>query len=142
MQKFHDLLGCHAIGINSSFNSFLSDLRFSNLICQAKSLIWMIVSGSSATWLVSSRLINIIKIYTTNTRLITRKYSITRIFIKIDHIIICVQSNKKFFNHFTLATTQSGTNFNAARQSSTASSHICWVHIDQKNILLKKDLHK
>ena len=38
MQKFYHLLGCHVIRINSSFNSFLSDLRFSNLICQVKRL--------------------------------------------------------------------------------------------------------
>ena len=37
-QKLHHLLGCHATGINSSF-IFLRALRFSNLICQAKSLI-------------------------------------------------------------------------------------------------------
>ena len=29
-QKFHHLLGWHATGINSSFNSFLSDFRFSD----------------------------------------------------------------------------------------------------------------
>ena len=34
----HHLLGCPPTGINSSFNSFLSALRFSNLICQTKSL--------------------------------------------------------------------------------------------------------
>ena len=34
----HHLLRCHATGINSSFNSFLSALRFSKLICQAKKL--------------------------------------------------------------------------------------------------------
>ena len=34
--KNSTILGCHAIGINSS--------RFSNFICQAKSLIWIIVS--------------------------------------------------------------------------------------------------
>ena len=38
MQKFHHLLECHATSINSLFNSFLSALSFSNLICQAKSL--------------------------------------------------------------------------------------------------------
>ena len=35
-QEFHPLLGCHVIGINSSFNSFLCALRFSNLTRQAK----------------------------------------------------------------------------------------------------------
>ena len=54
-QQSHHLLGCHAIGINFSFNYFLSVLPFSNLICPAKSLI--IVSGSSSSWLVSPRLV-------------------------------------------------------------------------------------
>ena len=39
MQQFHHLLRNHATSINSSFNSFLSALLFSSLICQAKSLI-------------------------------------------------------------------------------------------------------
>ena len=39
MQTYHHLQGCQATSINFSFNSFLSALRFSNLICQAKSLI-------------------------------------------------------------------------------------------------------
>ena len=34
----HHLLGCYAASINFSFNSFLRALRFSNLICKAKSL--------------------------------------------------------------------------------------------------------
>ena len=32
MHQSHDLLVCHITGINSSFNSSLSTLRFSNLI--------------------------------------------------------------------------------------------------------------
>ena len=36
--KILHLLGCHAIGINSSFNSFLSALRFSYLTCLTKKL--------------------------------------------------------------------------------------------------------
>ena len=44
-QKFRHLLGYHAIGINSSFSSFLSALRFSNFIFQAESLTRIIVSG-------------------------------------------------------------------------------------------------
>ena len=38
IQKFHHLLGCHAIGINSSLVFFLTALRFSCLLCQAESL--------------------------------------------------------------------------------------------------------
>ena len=51
-QKFHHLLGCHAISINSSL-LFLSVLRFLNLICKAKSLIRITVSGSSSSKLLS-----------------------------------------------------------------------------------------
>ena len=38
-KKIHHLLGCHASGINSSFNSFFSALRFSNLICLTKKAV-------------------------------------------------------------------------------------------------------
>ena len=44
--NIHNFLRCYAIDINSSFNLFLSALRFSNLLCQEKSLIWTMVSGS------------------------------------------------------------------------------------------------
>ena len=57
----HHLLRCHVTGINSSFNSFLSALPFSNLACQAKSLIRTMVSGSSS-WKLLSRLILLISI--------------------------------------------------------------------------------
>ena len=43
---------------------------------------------------------DIIKIYIKNTHFITRKYDITRIFIKIQYIVICIQSSIKFFNRF------------------------------------------
>ena len=36
MHQSHHLLGCHATGITSSFNSFLSALHFSNLVCLIK----------------------------------------------------------------------------------------------------------
>ena len=39
MQKYHNLLGCYAIGINSSCN--LSALHFSNLICLTEKLSWL-----------------------------------------------------------------------------------------------------
>ena len=48
-QKFYHLLRCHAIDINSLLKSFLSTLRFSNLIWQAKRLIKVIVSRSSSS---------------------------------------------------------------------------------------------
>ena len=45
--------------------------------------------------------VNIIKIYVKNTHFITRKFAITRTFIKTEYIIIRVQSSKKFFSSFT-----------------------------------------
>ena len=51
----HHLLGCNTTNINSSFNSLLSSLRFPNLECQVKSLIKIIILGSSSSKL-SSRL--------------------------------------------------------------------------------------
>ena len=53
MQKFDHLLGCHAIGINSSLIFFFSALDFLNLLCLAKSQIIIIVSGSSSSKLLS-----------------------------------------------------------------------------------------
>ena len=61
---------------------------------------------------------NIIKIYTKNTHFITRKYDITRAFIKIEYIIICVAG--KSFLIILLVTNQSGINFSASGQSSIA----------------------
>ena len=57
MHQFHHLSGCHATGINSSRNSILSYLRFLELICQAKSLVRIIVSGLLSSSKLSSRLI-------------------------------------------------------------------------------------
>ena len=45
--------------------------------------------------------INIIKINMNNTHFILIKYKITRIFIKIEYIFICILISKKFLNHFT-----------------------------------------
>ena len=119
MQKFIHLLGCHAIGINSSlifFNCFVfsksnmpiqkSDKNKSIRIIFIKFIIY----------------INIIQIYTKNTHFITTKRDITRIFIKKKETTICVQYSKKFLISL-LVTKESEINFNAARQSSTASSH-------------------
>ena len=58
----HHLLRCHVTGINSSFNSFLSALRFPNIVCQAKSLIRTMVSRSSSSWKLLSRLMLLISI--------------------------------------------------------------------------------
>ena len=52
MQKFHYLLGCHTTGINSDLISLLSAFCFLNFLRQAKSLTWIIVSGSSSSKLL------------------------------------------------------------------------------------------
>ena len=51
-QKFHHLLGCYAIVINSPLIFFSNTLRFLNLLCEAKSLIRTIVSGLSLSKLL------------------------------------------------------------------------------------------
>ena len=89
-QKFHLLLILHLY--------FFKFFACFNLICQAKSLLIIIVSGSSSSKLLS-RLI-FFKIYVENTHFITIKYNIIRIFIKIGYIFMCIQSSKKLFNHF------------------------------------------
>ena len=68
--------------------------------------------------------INITKICIKNTHFITRKYDIIRTFTKIEYIIICVQSSKNILI-ILLVIIQSGISFNAARDSSTASSTAC-----------------
>ena len=56
MHQSHHLVGCQATGINSLLRSFLYALRCLSLLCQTKSLIWIIVSGSSSSKLTTSRL--------------------------------------------------------------------------------------
>ena len=82
--------------------------------------------------------INIIKISIKNTHFFTNKYGVTRIFIKVEYIFICIQSIKIFFNHF-IVTKESGISFNAARESSTASSHNSWVLKIIRSIYYKKE---
>ena len=81
--------------INSSFNLFLSTLLFSDLICQTKSLTIKVIYIKIITVKV-----NAIEIYIKNTHFITIKYNITKIFIKIEYIFICIQSSKKLLYHF------------------------------------------
>ena len=70
--------------------------------------------------------INIIKIYINNTHIVTITYNITRIFVKIEYILNCIQSSKKILI-ILLVINQSGISFNVVRESSTLSSHIFWV---------------
>ena len=41
MNQSHNLIECHAIGINSSLICIVSSLRFSNLMCLIKKLSWL-----------------------------------------------------------------------------------------------------
>ena len=100
MQKFHHLLGCHAIGINLSLMFFFKFFAFSkfNMSSQKSDknnsirIIFVIMSIVK---------VNIIKVFFKNTHFITRKYDISRIFNKIEYIFVCLQRSKKYFNHFT-----------------------------------------
>ena len=137
-QKSHDLLGTN---INSSLIFFIYFYFFKlftffkfNMASQKSDknnsikIIFLIISITK---------INIIKIYIKNTHSIPIKYSIIRIFSKIEYIFVCRPSSKMFFNHFTRKK-QIGNKFNAARQSSTALSHIFWVFYWSGTYLIEK----
>ena len=67
-----------------------------------------------------------IKIYTENTHFITTKCDISRIFTKIEYILICIQNSIKFFNHFT-CNKPIRNKFQCCWKSSTASSNITYL---------------
>ena len=67
--------------------------------------------------------INCIKIYGKNMSLISTKCDFIKIFIEKEYIIFRSKAVSNFAS-IILVTNQSGINFNAARQSSTASSHV------------------
>ena len=67
--------------------------------------------------------VNVIKIYMKNTHLISKKCNFTKIFIRKEYIIVKNKSTMKLSSILHVAN-QSGINFNAARQSSVATSHI------------------
>ena len=122
MQKFHHLLGCHAIGIFTYL--FLSALRVLNLLCQAKGLIRILRSGSSSSKLLS--------------RLILLKFTLRMPISSQQNVTLPESSSKKSkpssahkavesFLIILLVTNQSEISFNAARESSNGSSQIFWV---------------
>ena len=120
MQKFYHLLECHTIGIISSFIYF-NFFAFFKFNMQSKKS-----DKNDSIQIIFIKIIieiNFIKIYIKNTHSITIKYNITRTFIKIEYIFICIQSSKRFLV-ILIVTNQSGISFNAARESSTALSHI------------------
>ena len=78
----------------------VSALRFLNLVCQAKSLTWNNSARITFIKIITIKA-NAIKIYIKNTHFITIKHYITRIFIKVWYILICIQISKKLFSHST-----------------------------------------
>ena len=90
MHQSHHLLGCHTTSSNSSFSSFLSSLRFSNLVCNPENHLHEIIIK-----------INVTKIYIKSFHSITIECDIARTFVKLEYIFICIKSSKKFFNYFT-----------------------------------------
>ena len=124
MQKFHHLLGYHAIVINFSLIFFLNALHFLYLLCQAKSN-----DKDNSIRVIFTKIIikiNIIKIYTKNTHFFTTKCDITRIFIKKSKPSSAYKLVYSFLI-ILLVTNLSGISFNAAKESSTALSHILLV---------------
>ena len=103
MQKFHHLLGWHAVGINVSHIIFLNFCVSQIQYAQPK------VGKNNSIRII------IVKIII--------KINITRIFIKIEYIFICIKSFLIIF----LVTNQSEISFNAARESSAAWSFFLWV---------------
>ena len=149
MHQSHHLLGCHVIGINSLLIFFFNSSRiFFHVLMFFAFFKFNMPSRKSdmnncirIIFIKTIIKINIIKIYIKNTHFITTKYNITRIFIKIECIVICKQSNKKFLI-ILLVAKQSGISFNAARESSTTSSSIFWVIYLSGQYTSKKDLQK
>ena len=70
--------------------------------------------------------INIIKICTINDCIIAKECNNIRLYITKDYIIIR-NTALSSFSIILLVKNQSGTNFNAGRKASTASSQISWV---------------
>ena len=95
----HHLVGSHAADMNYSLLSFYNNLLRLNLWCQAISLAWKIVSGSSSSKLTSSRLTLLRS--TLQTKIFTKKCDIIRIYNNKYYIIIREQIIIKFFNHLT-----------------------------------------
>ena len=86
-QKIYHLLGCLAIGINSSFNSFFKNFAFFKFNMPSQN------SNKNDSIRNMFRLIsivkfNVIKIYIKNAHSITKKSDITRIFIIVDSFFI------------------------------------------------------
>ena len=81
----------------SPFTIFVSALSFWSLICQKSDKN----NNIRINFIRNIIKISTSKIYIKNAQLITRKYDINRILIKVEFVFICVQSTKTSFNHFT-----------------------------------------
>ena len=86
--------------------------------------------------------INISKIYIKITYSITTKYKITRIFIKMECISICIKSSTKLFIHFTcskpIVTNQLGISSILLENHQQLHHRFFELYIYQDNILLKR----
>ena len=94
IRKFHHLLACHNTGINS-LHLLKSFAFFKFNMPSQKS------DNDNSTRIIFITIIIKINIYIKNTNFTTEKHDITRIFIEVVYISICLQSYKNFFNHFT-----------------------------------------
>ena len=133
MQKFHHLFGCHTIGINSLLIFFQA--LYVHQVQYAKPK----VSGSSSSKL-SLRLILLGSLLKVPISL--QEYDIARIFIKVEYIFVCVQSNINIFNPFT-CNKPIGNKFQCRKRISKQLHHIFFeLYIYQDKILLKRDLQE
>ena len=88
-------MGCHATDINSLL-IFLSSFKF-NMPSQRSDKNYSI----RIIFIKIITEVNITKININNIYFITVKYNITRIFLKIEYIFICMQISKKLLIHLT-----------------------------------------
>ena len=97
-QQSHHLLGCHATDINSSFDSFFKCFTFFKFRMSSQKSD---MNNSTRIIKIIIVKVNAIRICIKNTHFLIIKYNITKIFIKIEYIFICIKGSKKLFNHFT-----------------------------------------
>ena len=116
MHLSHHLLGCHPIDLNSSFNIFLSSLRFSKFICLAESLIRIMVSGSySSKLLILILLISVLRtLFSLQENMALPESSLKQCIFPSAYKAV------KSYLIILLVTNQLGISFNVAIKSSTA----------------------
>ena len=117
----HALVGCQATGINSL------SIIFTHLFCCLYFLYQVVINNFRiATVKIIIIKINIIKICTINDCIIAKECNNIRLYITKDYIIIR-NTALSSFSIILFVKNQTGTNFNAGRKASTASSQISWI---------------